>query len=120
MARRHAIAALALLSGCAMIERAPERVVVMTSVTRFSSGEPGEVLPTGWRAWTVGKYKKATEYSLVREDGKTVIRASANASASGLSQDVRVDTSEVPLLRWCSEVPDRIAGADNTRRPRQE
>src|SRR2546430_12663045 len=43
---------------------------------------------------SVGKYKKATEYSLVKEDGRTVIRASANASASGLSQDVRVDTRD--------------------------
>ncbi len=99
-----------------MIGRAPERVVVMTSVTRFSSGEPGEPLPAGWRAWTVGKYKKATEYSLVKEDGRTVIRASANASASGLSQDVRVDTREFPLLRWRWKVPELIAGADNTRR----
>ncbi len=116
MARTHAIAALALLSGCAMIEGAPERVVVMTSVTRFSSGEPGETLPPGWRAWTVGKYKKATEYSLVKEDGRTVVQASANASASGLSQDVRVDTKDFPLLRWRWKVPELIAGADNTRR----
>ena len=99
-----------------MIERAPDRVVVMTSVTQFSSGEPGETLPAGWRAWTVGKYKKATEYSLVKEDGRTVIRASANASASGLSQDVRVDTREFPLLRWRWKVPELIEGADNTRR----
>jgi len=99
-----------------MIERSPERVVVLTSVTQFSSGEPGEPLPPGWRAWTVGKYKKATEYSLVKEDGRTVIRASANDSASGLSQDVRVDTREFPLLRWRWKVPGLIAGADNTRR----
>src|SRR5207302_1208618 len=72
MARRHAIAALALLSGCSMIERAPERVVVMTSVTRFSSGEPGEKLPPGWRAWTVGKYKKATEDRLVASQMKAL------------------------------------------------
>src|SRR5256886_15834074 len=65
---------------------------------------------------SVGKYKKATEYSLVKEDGRTVIRASANASASGLSQDVRVDTREFPLLRWRWKVPELIAGADNTRR----
>src|SRR5204862_6958425 len=109
MARRHAIAALALLSGCAMIGRAPERVVVMTSVTRFSSGEPGERLPAGWRAWTVGKYKKATEYSLGKEDGRTVIRASPNASASALSQAVRVDTRELPRRRWRGEAPELIA-----------
>ena len=120
MARPHAIVTLALLTGCAMIERSPERVVVLTSVTQFSSGEPGETLPPGWRAWTVGKYKKATEYSLVKDDGQTVIRASANASASGLSQDVRVDTREFPLLRWRWKVPELIAGADNNRRQSED
>ena len=108
--------ALALLTGCALVERVPERVVVMTSVTQFSSGRPGGELPTGWRSWTVGKYKKATEYSLVKEDGRTVVRASANASASGLSQDVRVNPKDFPLLRWRWKVPELIAGADNTRR----
>jgi hypothetical protein len=83
-----------------MVGRSPERVVVMTSVTQFSSGEPGEALPAGWRAWTVGDYKKATEYSLVKEDGRTVMRPSANALAWGLSQDVRVD----PLLRWRGDI----------------
>jgi hypothetical protein len=34
MARAHAIAALVLLADCAMLERAPERVVVMTTVTQ--------------------------------------------------------------------------------------
>ncbi|HYS58013.1 MAG TPA: DUF3047 domain-containing protein [Burkholderiales bacterium] len=52
MARAHAVAALALLAGCAMIEHAPERVFVMTTVTKFSSGERGRTLPSGWRAWT--------------------------------------------------------------------
>jgi hypothetical protein len=117
MARLLAAVTLAVLAGgCVVFERAPERVVVMTTVTRFSSGQPGEELPPGWRAWTVGKYKKATEYSLVRDGGRTVIRASANASASGLSQDVRVDPREFPLLRWRWKVPELIARADNTQR----
>ena len=52
MARAHAIAALVLPAGCAMIEHAPERVVVMATVTQFSSGQPGRTLPSGWRTWT--------------------------------------------------------------------
>ena len=107
---------VALLAACALVERAPERVLVMTSVTQFSSGKPGGELPPGWRSWTVGKYKKATEYVLVTEDGRTVVRASANASASGLSQDVRVNPKDFPLLRWRWKVPELIAGADNTQR----
>jgi len=107
---------VALLAACALVERAPERVVVMTSVTQFSSSKPGGELPPGWRSWTVGKYKKATEYVLVTEGGRTVVRASANASASGLSQDVRVNPKDFPLLRWRWKVPELIAGADNTQR----
>jgi DUF3047 family protein len=108
--------AFALLAGCALLEPTPERVVVMTSVTQFSSGQPGGELPAGWRSWTVGKYKKATEYVLVTDGGRTVVRASADASASGLSQDVRVNPKDFPLLRWRWKVPELISHADNTQR----
>jgi len=114
------VLALALLAGCALLERAPERVVVMTSVARFSSGQPGGEFPAGWRSWTVGKYKKATEYVLVKDDGRTVVRASADASASGLSQDVHVNPKDFPFLRWHWKVPGLIPGADNTQRQKED
>lgn len=109
-----------MLAGCSLLEQQPERVVVLSSITLFSAGQPGKKLPPGWRAWTLGNYKKATEYRLVMEDGRTVIRASADGSASGLSQDVRVKPSEFPLLKWRWKVPALIPGADNSRRSTED
>ena len=99
----------------AVAQTAPDRIAV-PNVSKFSAARAGEQIPPGWRAWTVGKFKRATEYELVKEDGGTVVKASANASASGLSHDVHVDLREYPLLRWRWKVPGLISGADNTQR----
>jgi hypothetical protein len=112
--------ALAALAGCSLLGRQPERVVVLSSISPFSAGHPGEGLPPGWRAWTLGHYKKATEYRLVTDDGQTVVQASADASASGLSQEVRVKPREFPFLRWRWKVPALIVGADNSRRSTED
>jgi hypothetical protein len=83
-------------------------------VARFSSGQPGEVLPAGWQAWTLSYFKKPTSYRLVSEDGRIVMKASAEAAASGLMHGVRVDLREFPVLRWSWKVNELIATADNT------
>lgn len=91
-------------------------MVALPAVTKFSSGEPGMQLPGGWRNWTVSRFKKSTEYRLVKLDGRTVIKAQADDSASGLVHDVDVDPKQFPVLRWRWKVTQLIAGADNTRR----
>jgi len=120
MTRLTALIVLALLAACATLDG--DRVVVplVPVVSKFSSAKPGEALPGGWRVWTLGKYKKATEYKLVSEGGRTVIKASSDASASGLSHDVHVDPKKFPLLKWRWKVNELIAGADNTRRQTED
>lgn len=114
--RRATLAALSLacIAGCTGVMQTPERVV-LPEVTRFSSGRVGEVMPGGWRVMTLSRYKQATEYRLVVEDGRTVVRAKADASASGLIHDVSVDLEKFPMLRWRWKVDELIPGADNTR-----
>jgi hypothetical protein len=53
---------------------------------------------------------------MVSDDGRTVIRASADSSASGLVHDVRIDPQRFPLLHWHWKVTELIANADNTKR----
>jgi hypothetical protein len=111
-------------AGCVTEDRAPERVTVVpgvvSGIARFSTGAPGDALPGEWRAWTVGKYKKATGYALVRDGGKTVIKASAHASASGLSHEIQLNPKLYPVLTWRWKVPALIAGADNTERQKED
>jgi hypothetical protein len=105
------------LAGCSVRGPAPDRVVALSDVTRFSTGTPGERLPGGWQPWTLSKLKKSTAYKMVLEDGKTVISAKAEASASGLMHPLaHLDAKSYPQLSWRWKVEDLIKGADNTRR----
>lgn len=107
-------------AGCATVaERAPE-TVPLPYVSTFSESPPGEGTPQGWHTWTLSKFKKPTQYKLVSEDGRTVVKASADASASGLVHHVRIDPKTYPLLSWRWKVGELIAKADNTRKSNED
>src|SRR5450759_805932 len=74
----------ALLNGCASLTSEPPEQIVLPYVTNFSYSQPEDGMPSGWQQWTLSKFKKPTEYKLVKEDGRTVVRARASSSASGL------------------------------------
>ncbi len=110
--------ALLFLAGCAgqASDAVPDQVA-LSNVTRFSTGKPGEMLPGGWKPWTLSKLKRSTYYSLVLEDGKTVVSAKADASASGLIHPLAdLDARSYSQLSWRWKVDQLIKGADNTRR----
>jgi hypothetical protein len=104
--------AAALLGGCASLRDA----VTLPYVASFSSGVPGTELPAGWEPWELSKLKKSTQYQLVSYDGRTVVKASAHASASGLIHRLDVDPRKFPLLEWRWKVNELITAADNTRK----
>lgn len=109
--------AAALLGGCASLPNGPPEPpeqVVLPYVTNFSYSQPEDGTPNGWQLWTLSRFKKATEYKLVREDGRTVVRAHASSSASGLVHPLNLDPSQYPLLHWHWKVDQLIAKADNT------
>ena len=115
MARGWRIAAAlaaALIGGCASL---PE-TVTLPYVANFSDSPPGEELPRGWQPWTLSRLKKSTQYQLVSQDARTVIKASAQASASGLVHPIEVNPKSYPLLTWRWKVTELIAGADNTQK----
>jgi hypothetical protein len=115
----HAFLLLCLLLGsCAEPPPVTQRAV--TIVTRFSDGAPGDGLPPGWQPWTLSSFKKSTEYRLVREGGRAVVRARARSSASGLIYGVQVDLKKHPYLTWRWKVPALIEAADNTKRHKED
>lgn len=102
------------LSGCAAWwpDRHEERYAV---IAPFSDSEPGAKLPRGWHPWTLSRFKRLTQYHLVRgEDGSVVVQADADSSASGLISHVDVNPQRTPWLSWRWKVPDLINSADNT------
>jgi len=115
-----AIGATAVLVGCAAVPSTPDGFRY-TTIAPFSAGEPGESLPKGWQPWTLSRFKRKTEYQLVRDgDGTVVVRAVADSAASGIIRQVDIDTRVTPWLSWRWRVPEMIAGADNTDRNRED
>ncbi|MBI1965140.1 MAG: DUF3047 domain-containing protein [Betaproteobacteria bacterium] len=111
-----ALVAIGLAAGCASVaDRAPE-TIVLPYVSSFSENRPGGAPPPGWENWTLSRFKKPTQYQLVDDAGKTVVRASADASASGLVHRLTLDPKSYPLLSWRWKVDALIAGADNTQK----
>lgn len=107
-----------LLAACSDPIPVTQRSV--TLVSRFSDNPPGEGLPQGWEPWILSGFKKPTEYRLVREGKRTVMRARARSSASGLIYGVRVDLQKHPYLTWRWKVPALIETADNTKKQKED
>jgi hypothetical protein len=95
-------------------------VLALPVVPKFSNAKPGDVAPSGWRVWQISRLKRPTEYQLVDYEGRTVVFARANASASGLVFPISVDLDVYPLLHWHWKVPALIDTADNTKRSTED
>lgn len=106
----------AQLSGCVSVPDTKPVEVTLPYVQGFSVNGPGEDVPAGWRQWTLSRFKKPTEYRLIKNDGKTVVRARASSSASGLVHPLNLDPAEYRLLQWRWKVDALIPKADNTRK----
>ena len=111
-----AILVFTVLAGCASVPGNVPEEVALPYVHNFSANPVGDGIPNGWRAWGVNKFKRPTEYRLVKEDDRTVIRARATASASGLVHPLDLDTSVYRLLHWHWKVDELITKADNTQK----
>ena len=78
---------LAFIAGCALAPTDAEPDVVALPYVRSFSGHPeGDTLPQGWQPWILSRFKRLTEYRLVNERGRTVVRARAQNSASGCTR----------------------------------
>jgi hypothetical protein len=117
----------ALLAGCAsgphgQSSGLPQEGAPLTppTISLFSANEPGQALPAGWREWSLAKFKRPTAYKLVNDQGKTVVRASADRSASGLIHPLSLDTREYRNITWRWKVNELIKAADNTDRARED
>lgn len=84
-------------------------------VGRFSDSA-AEGLPEHWEALKFPKIPKHTEYALVENDGRVVIRAESRAAASGLVRKIKIDLREFPVVSWQWRVDNTIPSSDVTRK----
>jgi len=78
----------------------------------FSAARPGAAMPAGWVSLEAANIKVRTRYTLVDDNGVTVLRADSQSGASGLSRSVRIDPAEMPWLRWRWKISNIIDQAD--------
>lgn len=85
-------------------------------VARFSGAAIGQSLPDGWKPLTFEKIPTQTKYEVVRDGDVTVVKASSEASASGLTKAVTIDPREYPIVRWRWKVETLLKKSDATRK----
>lgn len=85
---------------------------IFTQPTPFSQSRPGGPFPPGWVPTIIAKVPRTTEFSMVEDEGRTVLRATSDAAASSLSFKLRVDPNKTPKLSWRWKVSRVIEKSD--------
>jgi hypothetical protein len=85
-------------------------------VGNFSSAAPGTDWPDGWKPLTFAKIDRPTSYALVRDGDTTVVRATSEASASGMVRPIRIDPKQYPIITWRWRIENVLAHGDATRK----
>ncbi|HUL30388.1 MAG TPA: DUF3047 domain-containing protein [Thermodesulfobacteriota bacterium] len=81
-------------------------------VGKFSDAGVGSALPPGWKPLVFKKIEKHTTYALVEDDHTVVIKAVAEASASGLTREIKINTKEYPMVEWRWKVMNILKKGD--------
>ncbi len=81
-------------------------------VGKFSSATVGDTLPSDWKPLTFKKIEKHTVYTLVKDNDTVVIKAVAEASASGLTREIKISPKEYPLVQWRWKVSNILKKGD--------
>lgn len=105
MNARDAVLSLWLVATPALAEEA-------VAAFAFSRLQPGVALPSDWRQVTSPKIPRHTRYSVVADEGVTVLRADSEQSMSSLARKLDVDPASHPRLRWRWKVANLLTKSD--------
>jgi hypothetical protein len=103
----------ALLLACALPAVADAATL---DVAPFSRMQEGGAIGDGWQPLAFRNISRGTGYALVRDGGAVVVRADADASASGLVYRLDAPLAPRPRLAWRWKVADVVAGGDPRRK----
>jgi hypothetical protein len=81
-------------------------------VGKFSAAAEGNALPDGWKPLTFKKVEKHTTYSLVKDGEFTVVKAVSEASASGLTREIKINLKEYPIVQWRWKIANVLKKGD--------
>ncbi len=112
------------LAGCAGFNKNPiqeesgqalnvDQLPVQEELPKFSAETAREGMPNGWNFYRIAPYKKNTVYRLENYQGKTVLSANSNTSASGLAVKLRPRQATNLWLQWEWKATSPMLNADN-------
>jgi hypothetical protein len=81
-------------------------------VGKFSAASEGNTLPDGWKPLTFKKIDRHTSYTLVRDADTVVVKAVSEASASGLTREIKINLKEYPIVQWRWKVANILTKGD--------
>lgn len=81
-------------------------------VGKFSAATVGDTFPPGWKPLTFKKIEKHTTYTLVKDDDIVVVKAVAEASASGLTREIKINPKEFPIIQWRWKITNILKKGD--------
>jgi hypothetical protein len=110
MKRRSFLGLAAALLPCSGWPQAATQVAI--EAMRFSALQPGAALPAWLKKQSFPNIPRHTEFTLVADEGRTVLRARSQAATAGLSRELRVDLRSHPLLAWRWKVMNLLAKSD--------
>jgi hypothetical protein len=84
----------------------------MIEVGKFSTAPVEDTLPLGWKPLTFKKIERHTIYKLAKDNDTVVMKALADASASGLTREVKINSKEYPLVQWRWKVSNILKKGD--------
>jgi len=85
-------------------------------VGKFSAAPEGTALPDGWKPLTFKKIEKHTVYTVVKDGDTVAVKAVSEASASGLTREIRINLREYPILQWRWKVANVLQKGDVTKK----
>jgi hypothetical protein len=93
-----------------LITHAQSQAII--EVGKFSAANVEDTLSPGWKPLTFKKIEKHTTYTLVKDDDTVVIKAVAEASASGLTREIKINPKEYPIIQWRWKVTNILKKGD--------
>lgn len=103
------IAAAFLTAGTALSQE-------FIDVGKFSAGKTGDLIPEGWKPFFFRNISRHTSYSLVEESGSHSVMAKADASASGLIRELKINPLEYPVISWKWKIENILKKGDPGRK----
>ena len=87
-------------------------LVTLASVSLADEMQVSQFASEGLAGWESKVFKGSTDYHLVQDNGRTVIRAHSHGTASGLFKKVKLDPLRFRYLRWSWKIAGTVKKGD--------